>query len=271
MVFGMRQALDRLKTAISPEEASSRSSSPVSTATEQSTRKSLRVRRGSVDGGLIYQDDALPTVKLNGYLPTTKNKLLMPDMCDELRNLMPTRVQLYTDWQLLYSLEQHGASLRSLYDNVAPERATPMRVGYVLVIKDRKHGIFGAYTNEPFHPTENRRYYGNGECFLWKMDRVRGLSIGERRDTGCQSEEKVHDGEYGWQFRGYPMTGVNEFAIYCQSKFLSLGAGDGHYGLWVDDSLLHGVSCPSLTFGNDVLSREGRKFHIVALEVWRVG
>ncbi|QLQ77890.1 hypothetical protein HG537_0A01370 [Torulaspora globosa] len=266
MVFGMRQALDRLKTAISPEQANSRSSSPKSTVTEQSTRNSSRVRRGSVDGGLICQEDALPTVKLNGYLPTTKNKLLMPDMCDELRNLMPTRVQLYTDWQLLYSLEQHGASLRSLYDNVAPERATPMRVGYVLVIKDRKHGIFGAYTNEPFHPTESRRYYGNGECFLWKMDRVRGLSIGTR----CQSEDQVHD-DYGWQFRGYPMTGVNEFAIYCQSNFLSLGAGDGHYGLWIDDSLLHGVSNPSLTFGNDVLSREGRKFHIVALEVWRVG
>lgn len=268
MVFGMKEALDRLKTAISPEEAISRSASPKSIATGRSTRKSSKVKREGLDGGLINQDDTLPPVKLNGYLPTTKNKLLTPDMCDELRNLMPTRVQLYTDWQLLYSLEQHGASLRSLYENVAPESATPMRVGYVLVIKDRKHGIFGAYTNEPFHPTENRRYYGNGECFLWKMDKVRGLTIGDDRHD---SDEVVDGDDQSWQFRGYPITGVNEFIIYCQSNFLSLGAGDGHYGLWVDDRLLHGVSNPSQTFGNDVLSREGKKFHVVALEVWRVG
>lgn len=268
MVFGVRQAIDIFKNALAPEEASDGSSS---SGSERSTGKASRTRRVSPGEGLAFQDEPLPAVKLNGYLPTTKNKLLTPEMCDELRNLMPTRVQLYTDWQLLYSLEQHGASLRSLYDNLAPESATPMRVGYVLVIKDRKHGIFGAYTNEPFHPTENRRYYGNGECFLWKMDRVPGLKFDGTNAGHDRGQEKLESGDHSWQFRGYPMTGVNEFIIYCQSSFLSLGAGDGHYGLWLDDRLIHGVSNPSLTFGNDVLSREGKKFHIVALEVWRVG
>ena len=92
-----------------------------------------------------YDDQSLPPVRLNGYLPSTKKRLLTPEMCDEIRTLMPTRIQLYTDWHLLYSLEQHGSSLQSLYHNVAPKNNSPLRVGYVLVIRDNKHGIFGAY------------------------------------------------------------------------------------------------------------------------------
>lgn len=217
-----------------------------------------------------FDDQGLPPVKLNGYSPSTKKRLLTSEMCDEIRSLMPTRIQLYTDWHLLYSLEQHGSSLQSLYHNVAPPSNSPLRVGYVLAIRDNKHGTFGAYSNEPFHPTSDRRYYGNGECFLWKMEKVPNVNIGEEKGAklppNCGRED-----DFRWQFRGYPFTGVNEFAIYCQSNFLSMGAGDGHYGLWCDDNLLRGVSNPSLTYGNDVLSREGKKFHIVALEVWRVG
>lgn len=211
-----------------------------------------------------YDDEPLPPISLHGYMPTTKNRLLTPEMCDEIRNLMPTRVQLYTDWHLLYSLEQFGASLHSLYANVMPSSKLTRRVGYVLVIKDRKGSIFGAYANEPFHPTDSRRYYGNGECFLWKMEKVPNVILGDQSSTHEKTRHK-------WRFKGYPYTGLNEFVIYCTSEFLSMGAGDGHYGLWCDDGLVNGVCDPSLTFGNEVLSREGNKFHIVGLEVWRVG
>lgn len=212
-------------------------------------------------------NEPLPAVNLHGYTNNTKNRLLTSEMCDDIRNLMPTRIQLYTDWHLLYSLEQHGASLHSLYDNVIPTERLPSRVGYVLVIRDRKNGIFGAYCNEPFHPTDSRRYYGNGECFLWKMERVPNIVLGQSKEEAVKNDEKHHK----WQFSGFPYTGLNEFVIYCTSEFLSMGAGDGHYGLWCDDGLMNGVTDPSLTFGNGVLSREGNKFHIIGLEVWRVG
>lgn len=262
-MFDVRDALNKVKDTFSHEDPPSRCSSRSSHKSSKRFDRSQQVDRTGRD---IFDDDdvdKLPPVSLRGYSPSTKNKLLTPEMCDEIRTLMPTRIQLYTEWRLLYSLEQHGASLKSLYQNVLPQSKGPARLGYVIIIKDRKHGIFGAYCNEPFHPTESRRYYGNGECFLWKMEKVPNLYIGE--------ELKKQDKEHRWQFRGYPFTGLNEFAIYCQSDFLSMGAGDGHYGLWLDDSLIHGVSNPSLTYGNDVLSREGKKFHIVALEVWRVG
>ncbi|CCD25488.1 Oxr1p NDAI_0F01690 [Naumovozyma dairenensis CBS 421] len=248
-------------------------------------------------------EDNLPMITLHGYSTKTKNRLINVEMCDEIRSLMPMRIQLYTDWTLLYSLEQHGASLHSLYKNIQPDiNESNRRVGYVIIIQDRKNGIFGAYSNEPFRPNEHRRYSGNGECFLWKLEKVPVRKIcnnkdksvateqkkerrfhGRRRKEDEQEEEKKGDNhselcnnsneqdEERWQFRGYPFTGLNEFAVYCTSKFISMGAGEGHYGLWIDDGLLNGVSNPTLTYGNEILSREGNKFSILGLEVWRVG
>ncbi|SCU93647.1 LANO_0E04434g1_1 [Lachancea nothofagi CBS 11611] len=210
-------------------------------------------------------DEPLPQVKLHGYTESTKSRLLTPEICDEIRNLMPTRIQLYPDWHLLYSLQQHGASLHSLYDKVSPETKNPGRVGYILLIEDRRGGIFGAYCNEPFRHSESKQYYGNGECFLWKLEKVANVTLGQSRRASDSSYD------HKWGFRGYPYTGLNQFVMYSTSQFLSMGAGDGHYGLWCDDGLVNGVSDPSLTFGNDVLSREGNKFHIVNLEVWRAG
>ncbi|EDO17734.1 hypothetical protein Kpol_1033p39 [Vanderwaltozyma polyspora DSM 70294] len=268
MLFEMKDAVSRLRKTLTQTGISSADSNQSSSSLNSSSSTNKDSKNNS-KYEFDFDDDSLPKVILNGYLPSTKNRLLTPDMCDDIRMLMPTRIQLYTDWKLMYSLEQHGASLHSLYDSIAPDSDTPMRVGYVLVIKDRLSGIFGAYSNEPFHPTDARRYYGNGECFLWQMEKVPNVSID--RDTNIENNTKQDISDYRWRFKGYPYTGINEYAIYCTSKFLSMGAGDGHYGIWCDDSLIHGVSGPCLTFGNDTLSKEGDKFHIIGLEIWRVG
>ena len=46
---------------------------------------------------------------------------------------------------------------------------------------------------------------------------------------------------------------------------------DGHYGLWLDDSLNKGVSSTCLTFGNEPLSEEGSKFDVMGVELWYLG
>ena len=52
---------------------------------------------------------------------------------------------------------------------------------------------------------------------------------------------------------------------------------DGHYGLWLDDTLTDGSSARSPTFANEPLcspgTRQGEtvKFECVGLEVWGVG
>lgn len=59
--------------------------------------------------------------------------------------------------------------------------------------------------------------------------------------------------------------------MLCETHFLSLGAGDGKFGLWLDDGLEKGVSAMSQTFGNEPLSDEGEKFDVLGVELWVIG
>ena len=118
----------------------------------------------------------------------------------------------------------------------------------MLVIKDSEGGIFGAYVNEPFRPCG--RYYGTGECFLWKS---------------------AYSNSDAFRFKAFPYSGINDYMVFSDPTFISLGGGDGKYGLWFDDNLVKGVSSTCPTFGNEPLSDEGDKFEIIGLELWRVG
>lgn len=220
-------------------------------------------RKPELEPDSVFEPPPLSPLVLDGYSPKTKTRLLAPGLAEQVRGLLPARNQLYDSWTLVYSLEQHGASLTTLYNNSAPharhtgsEERTASKHGYVLVVCDTAHNLFGAYVNEHFHPSTvqaSRRFYGNGDCFLWTS----------RRGSAEDSNDI--------QFQGFPYTGVNDFVIYCTNQFLSLGGGDGHYGLWIDDSLAHGVSSHSLTFGNDPLSSLGTNFDIIGVEVWKIG
>lgn len=76
------------------------------------------------------------------------------------------------------------------------------------------------------------------------------------------------------RFKAFPYAGENDFTIFCQQDYLSVGGGDGHYGLWLDQGLGNGVSATCLTFGNEPLSEDGGpkgKFEVLGVEVWYVG
>jgi hypothetical protein len=206
-----------------------------------------------------FETPPLEPILLNGYQVTTRSRLLKPEVAEQLRNFLPLRLQLRDRWQLVYSLEQHGASLTTLYDRNKPPSGK--RPGYVIVIKDRDHNIFGAYSNEHFRPSDLKRFFGNGDCFLWK---VRDAAAGSKSETGAGQQQQEP------RVQVFPYTGENDFVIFCTPQFLSMGGGDGHYGLWVDGNLETGVSSKSLTFGNEPLSDSGTKFTIIGLEVWRI-
>ena len=74
------------------------------------------------------------------------------------------------------------------------------------------------------------------------------------------------------RFKAFPYSGINDYLIHCETDFLSVGGGDGKYGLWLDRVLERGVSSAGcLTFGNEGLSEDGEKFEVVGVEVWAVG
>lgn len=182
--------------------------------------------------------------ELLGYSGSIKRPLLNQQLASSICQYLPERMQLRPQWKLKYSLERDGASIKTLYSNALPSHGDRPQRGYILAIRDGKNGLFGAYVNEPLKPSDGR-YRGNGDCFLWKL--------------GEQNQVVV-----------FNYSGTNDFMLFCTPHFISFGGGDGHYGLWVDDSLEKGVSYPSLTYVNEVLSLQGSKFTVIGLELWEI-
>lgn len=181
-------------------------------------------------------------IGLTGYASGTKRHLLTSELAQSIAELLPDRLQLHNHWALKYSLEQHGASLNTLY-SLSPSNDGQQH-GWVLVLQDEDSGIFGAYLNEPPRPTGGTHYVGNGTSFLWKLTKA-GV-------------------------KGFLYTGKNDFIAFCSHSFFSMGGGDGLYGLWIDDNVNNGVSYPTPTFDNETLSKEGPKFKVVAAELWQI-
>ena len=251
--------------------------------------------------------------------------------------MVPPRLQLIDHWKLAYSLELHGSSLATLYDQCASVSMSNQRAGFILVVKDGSNtsadgSVFGAYLTDAPRPSQG--YYGTGECFLWRASilpslqslsvklasngaksqsedllELSGLPLPPSSDTTNMSRTTTIRGERRTssvsqksppalspvssrarthlspplaptsgtstpdriRFKAFPYSGMNEFMIYCEPSYLSVGGGDGHYGLWLDDTLDSGISDQCPTFGNEPLSDEGKKFEVLGLEIWYVG
>ncbi|MCJ1376472.1 oxidation resistance protein 1 [Loxospora ochrophaea] len=249
-----------------------------------------------------FQPPPLTPLTLLGIRPSTSPtaQILSRALAEEIRLLIPPRLQLVDDWSLVYSVEQDGVSLATLYSKCNEYRGK--RSGFVLVVRDAAGGIFGAYLTDPPHPSPH--YYGTGECFLWRASILsshntnmqpllsslppppsadtthlqrsttlvsptsppKNLSfpLSSSPSTGTSTPERI-------RFKAFPYSGVNDYMIFCEPSYLSVGGGDGRYGLWLDGVLERGVSSASLTFGNEGLSEEGEKFEVVGVEVWGVG
>jgi len=212
----------------------------------------------------------LVPLQLTGYSTSTTSRLLSRALAEEIRLLLPPRLQLHDTWSLAYSLEQHGVSLATLYAHAA----SYPKGGFVIVVKDSAGGIFGAFINEP--PRPSGRYYGTGECFLWKATILPLPPHSKQQHSLIDIEDPVDrtstpDQQERIRFKAFPYSGINDYMIYCDTRFISVGGGDGKYGLWLDDVFEKGVSSPCQTFGNEPLAEEGQKFEIMDVELWSVG
>ncbi|KZV95774.1 TLD-domain-containing protein [Exidia glandulosa HHB12029] len=180
------------------------------------------------DKGFEYDSDAQDTVPvaLVGRGPATA-PVLSSAVASKIRPHLPPLSRLASSWTLLYSLDQHGISLSTLYKRCAlpADEETPRQA--LVVVRDADDGIFGAFIGEGVF--QRRGYYGSGESFLWRTTTDGG---------GVQV--------YRW-------TGKNTYVALCEPAFISFGGGDGHFGLWLDAALFDGSSARCPTFDNDVL------------------
>ncbi|KAJ4291002.1 oxidation resistance protein 1 [Kalmusia sp. IMI 367209] len=244
-----------------------------------------------------FQPPPLTPLSLKGYRSSTREagKLLSKALAEEIRLLVPPRLQLVDGWEVVYSLEQNGVSLATFYKKAEEYRGR--RGGFVLVVRDASGGIFGAYLSDAPHPQSH--FFGNGECFLWRAhvlpsltdltnlppppsadttNAVRMTTIASPTKSGTLSPpSSEHASRSGTstperiRFKAFPYSGINDYMIFCEQSYLSVGGGDGHYGLWLDDNLEHGVSSTCPTFGNEPLSDEGKKFEVLGVELWYIG
>ncbi|KAL2115008.1 hypothetical protein VTJ04DRAFT_10671 [Mycothermus thermophilus] len=232
-------------------------------------------RNGGSGGGYPFDTSSPPPlepVQLVGFAEDTRQeaRLLTPQLAEEIRLMVPARLGIVDEWRLVYSLEQDGASLATLYEKCA--RYQGVRVGFVLCVRDCEGGLFGAYLSDRPHPAP--KYFGTGECFLWRASVLPPPAATTTNSSNSNSSSSPNPPAAAaptFRFKAYPYSGINEYYILCETHFLSLGAGDGKYGLWLDDSLERGVSATSQTFGNEPLSEEGEKFGVLGVEVWVIG
>jgi hypothetical protein len=88
-----------------------------------------------------FQPPPLTPLQLTGYSAGMRDgaKLLTRALAEEIRLLVPARLQLVEEWGLVFSLEQDGVSLATLYEKC--EELRGKRGGYVLVVKDGSGGV----------------------------------------------------------------------------------------------------------------------------------
>ena len=234
---------------------------------------------------------------------TLQQQLLTRALAEEIRLLVPARLQLVDNWRLAYSLDRDGASLSTLYANCNEFSYRSPRAGYVLVVRDASPNgaVFGAYMTDPPHP--DTHYYGTGECFLWRasvlpppksmnLNNISAAAAGGNppsedllemaglppppsadttnagRSTTVRGDPKhktgARDGSKGGsstndnnnenvnrlappsrtqtptdgsslrsgtstperiRFKAFPYSGVNDYMMFCETGFLSLGGG----------------------------------------------
>ena len=88
-----------------------------------------------------FQPPPLTPLSLRGIRSSTSPsaQILSRALAEEIRLLIPPRLQLVSEWTLAYSVEQNGSSLGTLYNQCEEYRGK--RAGFILVIRDGLGGV----------------------------------------------------------------------------------------------------------------------------------
>jgi hypothetical protein len=90
---------------------------------------------------LTFQPPPLDPVVLLGYRDDTplSARLLDSVIAEEIRIMIPDRLRIIENWKLVYSLNQDGASLATLYQKCREFHGK--MAGFILVVRDIEGGV----------------------------------------------------------------------------------------------------------------------------------
>ncbi|XP_065214765.1 nuclear receptor coactivator 7 isoform X8 [Planococcus citri] len=145
---------------------------------------------------------------------------------------LPARAEGYS-WSLVFTTSQHGFSLNSMY-----RKMSRIDSPILMVIQDTESNVFGTLTSCTLRVSDH--FYGNGESLLFTFTP---------------------------EFQVYNWTGENLYFIKGNNESLSIGAGDGKFGIWLDGDLYQGRTESCTTYGNDPLV-PSQDFVVKTLECW---
>ncbi|CAH1133819.1 unnamed protein product [Ceutorhynchus assimilis] len=205
--------------------------------------KTQTMSEGSVDEVLpmseeyrraFYSGNDTPSLDIDLSPPDLngKTEILTDEHRESLCRHLPARAEGYA-WTLVFSTSQHGFSLNSMY-----RKMFKLESPILLVIEDTDNNVFGALTSCALHVSDH--FYGTGESLLFRFT--------------------PHFQVYNW-------TGENLYFIKGNNESLSIGAGDGKFGLWLDGDLYLGRTESCKTYGNDPLTPKV-DFVVKTLECW---
>ncbi|XP_045761013.1 oxidation resistance protein 1 isoform X13 [Maniola jurtina] len=188
---------------------------------------------------------------------------------EKLCTVLPARAQGYM-WSLTFSTSQHGFSLASMY-----RKMQRVDSPVLLVIQDTDNNVFGALTSCALRPSEH--FYGTGESLLFSFQRVddtrrRSHSLPDDTDHKDDKDEKKDETEeqtvpLKTKFKYWGWTGDNMYFIRGSNDNISIGAGDGKFGLWLDGDLYLGRTQRCTTYGNEPLTTR-EDFIVKIMECW---
>lgn len=83
----------------------------------------------------------LEPLQLKGFRADTTEsaRLLTPAVAEEIRIMVPERQRIEDEWNLVYSLDEDGSSLGTLYSKCSSYEG--QRASFVLVVKDNDGGV----------------------------------------------------------------------------------------------------------------------------------
>jgi len=184
---------------------------------------------------LIPSGNQIP-LKLQGRHETTI-PILNHVMAEQIRTRIPSLYKEAIHWKLLYSIDQHGLSLKTLYSNI--KHAGPC----VMAITTENDEVFGAFTSEPFDPTVSNRYYGSGLSFIWKLNEHGNIDF-------------------------FQAINSNQYYMLADNHFIAMGGGNGKFGFYLNENLIDGYISPCMTFNYNNNITENENFECYGLEIW---
>ncbi|XP_030027715.2 TLD domain-containing protein 2 isoform X10 [Manduca sexta] len=191
---------------------------------------------------------------------------------EKLCSVLPARAQGYM-WSLAFSTSQHGFSLASMY-----RKMQRVDSPVLLVIQDTDNNVFGALTSCALHPSEH--FYGTGESFLFAFQRAPddaprpapAAQLHSADSNKIVKDDKKEEKEdqaapVKTKFKYWGWTGDNMYFIRGSNDNISIGAGDGKFGIWLDGDLYLGRTQRCKTYGNEMLTTR-EDFIVKIMECW---